>query len=261
MKKKIAVSFIVLLIISIVSFLFFKFNNNDSEKGNKNVTFTEIKKDEAIEWDPTDDEDVKKHITIKDKKDSDIPYNYKTVKINKNEYEIKVNAKDENGEEISKKYVVKTKEDPEVIDDEEKVDPEVYKDVPLVDGQPGNYDNKDGKLKIPKPIVVSELGDIVTPEKKPEGFKFLESRGVEDVYLYNRKLSSGGYIDKIYVSIGSVLFDGKDNKGRDLSVSYTAARDELSIIMNSYSLTDDDFNIMYELGEIMSEAYGKQMLE
>lgn len=261
MKKKITVSVVVLLIISIVSFSFFKVNDNGSEKTNKNVTFTEIEKNEIVEWDPTDEEDVKKHIAIKDKKDSDIPYDYKTTKINKNEYEIKINAKDENGEEISKKYVVKTRKDPEVTDDEEKVDPEVYKDVPLVDGQPGNYDNKDGKLKIPKPIVVSELGDIVTPDKKPEGFKFLESRGVEDVYLYNRKLSSGGYIDKIYVSIGSVLFHGKDNKGKDLSVSYITARDELSIIMSSYSLTDDDFNIMYELGEIMSEAYGEQMLE
>lgn len=259
MKKKITVSVIVLLIISIVSFLFLKGNYNGSKETKKDLTFTEIKKEQVVEWDPTSETDVKKHIAIKDKEDSDVPYSYKTTKINEGKYEIRVNAKDEKGKEISKRYIVKTSKDSELVDEEENVDPEVYKDVPLVDGRPGNYDNKDGKLEIPEPIVLGERDNVVTPDKKPEGFKFLESKGIEDVYAYNQKLPGGGYIDKIYVSIGNVLFDGKDNKGEDLSVSYVTVRDVLAITMGASTVTDEDLEIMYDLGTTMSDAYGEQM--
>lgn len=260
MKKKITVSVVVLLIISIVSFLFLKGNYNGSKETKKDLTFTEIKKEQVVDWDPTSEVDVKKHIVIKDKEDSDIPYSYKTTKINEGKYEVRVNAKDKKGKEISKRYVVRTSKGEELIEDEEEnVDPDVYKDIPLVDGQPGNYDNKDGKLEIPEPIVIGEIDDVVTPKKVPDGFKLIKAKGIEDIYSYNQKLPGGGYIDEVIVSIGSVLFNGKDNKGEDLSVSYLTVRDVLMNTLGASTVTDADLDIMYELGKLMSDAYGEQM--
>lgn len=255
MNKKILISLIV-VVISIAIVVFFIFTQKTKELGenesNPNgLVFTEIKESDRISWDPENKEDLKKHITVKNKDGEEIPYDsvVKNISSKKDEKLIIITSKDEDGKEVSKTYNVKINKDSKVDQEEDS-------------GNKAQKSDNGNENTIGPTTIESEYDDSITkPSKMPDGFTFKKNNdGYEHFYSYNQKLPGGGYINEVIVTKGEVLFHGKDNRNEYLSVSYSSVREIVQITMGMSHISSEDVSVFDEVGRLVTDAYGKQMV-